>query len=71
VRQLVVLEGGLTYHWDGEPALEVGDRVLLEENWVSRARQGPGHWTGTVAQLGSDYQGQTRPVLGRVEGQET
>jgi hypothetical protein len=63
MRQVVVIEGGLTYHWDGEPPLEVGDRVLLPENWLSRARTGPGPWEGTVAQLGSDYQGQTVSVL--------
>ncbi|MER6576168.1 hypothetical protein [Nonomuraea sp. NPDC001023] len=35
----VVEVGEYAYRWHGRPALKVGERVLLPENWVSHRRQ--------------------------------
>lgn len=53
----VVEVNGYAYRWRGTPRLEVGDRVLLPENWVSRMKSGPGQSVGTVTRLGSTYSG--------------
>ncbi|MET9297443.1 hypothetical protein [Streptomyces sp. NPDC003077] len=61
----VVDVGGYAYRWRGNTPLEVGDRVLLPENYVSRMRSGPGPTVGIVSQLGSTYRGHMSFIVGR------
>lgn len=63
----VVDVGGYAYRWRGETPLEVGDRVLLPENYVSRLKHGPGPLEATVTSLGTTYQGPLAFVLGRMD----
>jgi hypothetical protein len=62
----VVSVGKYAYRWRGQPALEVGDRVLLPENWLSRKKDGPGNWEGVVTELGSTYGGKIAYIVSRV-----
>jgi len=62
----VVSVGKYAYRWRGRPPLRVGDRVLLPENWLSRKKDGPGHWEGVVTELGSSYSGRIAFVVDRV-----
>jgi len=57
---------GYGYLWRGTPALEVGDQVMLPENPVSRIKEGPGSWQGTVTALGTTYEGSLSMILRRV-----
>ncbi|MFI1253197.1 hypothetical protein ACH4U6_05220 [Streptomyces netropsis] len=61
----VVDVGGYAYRWRGSVALEVGDRVLLPENYVSRMKHGPGPTVGVVTQLGTTYSGPLSDILRR------
>lgn len=61
----VVSVGKYAYRWRGEPPLEVGDRVWLPENWLSRKKDGPGNWAGVVTELGSTYGGKIAFVVDR------
>ncbi|MEU9608690.1 hypothetical protein [Streptomyces sp. NPDC048057] len=61
----VVEVGGYGYRWRGRDPLEVGDRVLLPENYVSRLRNGPGPTVGVVNKLGTTYQGSLSDIVGR------
>ncbi|MCA1707509.1 MAG: hypothetical protein LC808_31260 [Actinobacteria bacterium] len=62
----VVEVGQYTYRWRGETPLEVGDRVLLPENWLSRMKDGPGPTEGVVTRLGSTYRGELSLIVDRV-----
>jgi hypothetical protein len=64
----IVDVGGYAYRWRGETPLEIGDRVLLPENYVSRLRHGPGPLEGTVTGFGTTYQGPLAFVLRRLDG---
>ncbi|MBS2550192.1 hypothetical protein KGQ19_25315 [Catenulispora sp. NL8] len=61
-----VTVGGYAYLWNGQPDLEVGDRVLLPENYVSRLKHGPGPVEGTVTELGTTYDGSHSRILRRI-----
>ncbi|WP_251066909.1 hypothetical protein [Streptomyces sp. ISL-36] len=61
----VVEVGGYAYRWRGNDPLEVGDRVLLPENYVSRLRNGPGPTVGVVNKLGIVYRGSLSDIVGR------
>ncbi|WP_406095637.1 hypothetical protein [Kitasatospora purpeofusca] len=61
----VVDVGGYAYRWRGGDRLEVGDRVLLPENYVSRMKNGPGPVTGVVTALGTTYRGAISSIVGR------
>jgi hypothetical protein len=61
----VVSVGRYAYRWQGQPALVVGDRVLLPENWLSRKKDGPGNWVGVVTELGTTYSGDLAYVVDR------
>ncbi len=59
---------------DALPALDVrqryrdrgrGDHVLLPENWLSRTKDGPGHWVGVVTELGTTFTGALASVVDR------
>ncbi len=63
----VVSVGRYAYRWRGTPPLEVGDRVLLPENWFSRKKDGPGHWVGVVTELGTTYTGAIAHVVDRMK----
>lgn len=63
----VVDVGGYAYRWSGETPLEVGDRVLLPENYVSRMKHGPGPVEAVVHALGTTYQGPLAFVLRRLD----
>lgn len=56
---------GYGYRWSGPGTLEVGDRVLLPENHVSRLRHGPGPFPGTVTELGTTYNGTLSRIISR------
>jgi len=59
--QKVVIEGGLTYAWEGDESLAVGDTVLVPPTyWQESAR------TATVVQIGSDYSGYLVNVIRKV-----
>jgi hypothetical protein len=64
----IVDVGGYAYRWRGEAPLEIGDRVLLPENYVSRLRNGPGPFEGTVTGCGTTYRGPLASVLRRLDG---
>lgn len=53
----VVEVDGYGYRWTGPDQLEVGDRVLLPENYVSALKHGRGPFAGVVTKLGSTYRG--------------
>lgn len=57
--------GRYAYRWAGQPKLEVGERVLLPQNWVSKMTDGPGPTLGTVTRLGSTYQGEHARIVRR------
>ncbi|QIB48626.1 hypothetical protein G3H79_06805 [Streptomyces aureoverticillatus] len=61
----VVDVGGYAYRWCGSEPLEVGDRVLLPENYVSRLRNGPGPTLGVVSKLGTTYRGPLADIVSR------
>ncbi len=63
----VVEVDGYAYRWRGEPALEVGDRVLLPENWLSRMKSGSGSFQGTVTKLGATFRGDLARIVGRAQ----
>lgn len=48
-----------------DDALEVGDRVLLPENYVSRMKTGPGPTLGVVSKLGTTYRGPMSDIVRR------
>ncbi|MEU9349008.1 hypothetical protein AB0D74_48210 [Streptomyces sp. NPDC048278] len=56
---------GYGYRWSGPGTLEVGDRVLLPENYVSAVRHGPGSFLGTVTELGTTYIGTLSTIISR------
>jgi hypothetical protein len=56
---------GYGYLWRGTPELAVGDHVLLPENYVSRMRNGPGPFPGTVTDLGTTYDGDLTYIVRR------
>ncbi|NEB39499.1 hypothetical protein [Streptomyces sp. SID14515] len=65
---------GYGYSWSGPGTLDVGDRVILPENYVSALRYGSGPFLGTVTELGTTYTGtlsriisRAPPTLGRPE----
>ncbi|WP_239648878.1 hypothetical protein [Nocardiopsis chromatogenes] len=62
--QVVDVEG-YAYRWRGSGRLEVGDRVLLPENYVSRMKHGPGPFVGVVSALGTTYRGALSVIIGR------
>lgn len=61
----VVQVGRYAYRWGGAEPLEVGDRVLLPENYVSRMKDGPGPTLGVVTALGTTYRGDLDSVVRR------
>ncbi|MFE0690222.1 hypothetical protein ACFV0Z_18985 [Streptomyces xiamenensis] len=61
----VVDVGGYAYRWRGSTPLEVGDRVLLPENYVSRLKYGPGPTQGVVSKLGTTYRGPLSDIVSR------
>jgi len=61
----VVSVGRYAYRWRGGRPLAVGDRVLLPENWLSRKKDGPGHWVGVITELGTTYTGTLAHVVDR------
>ncbi|WP_283136207.1 hypothetical protein [Rhizohabitans arisaemae] len=65
----VVEVGKYAYRWRGSMPLEVGDRVLLPENWLSRMKDGPGAYQDVVTKLGSTYRGEMSRILSRVSKQ--
>lgn len=60
-----VTVAGYGYRWSGPGRLEVGDRVLLPENYVSTLRHGPGPFPGTVTELGTTYTGTLSTIVAR------
>ncbi|MGA4545619.1 hypothetical protein ACPA54_37080 [Uniformispora flossi] len=62
----VVQVGRYAYRWRGEKPLEVGDSVLLPENYVSSLKHGPGPFVGTVSALGTTYRGSLSTVIRRM-----
>lgn len=64
----VVEVGGYGYRWSGSPPLEVGERVLLPENWLSAVQRGHGPFEGVVTALGSTYEGPLSRILRRAPG---
>ncbi|SNQ46219.1 conserved hypothetical protein [Frankia canadensis] len=62
----VVEVDGYAYRWCGRSPLRVGDRVELPENWLSRAKNGPGTFQGTVTRLGATFQGELSAIVRRV-----
>ncbi|MEU6711524.1 hypothetical protein ABZ897_08570 [Nonomuraea sp. NPDC046802] len=63
----VVEVGKYAYRWRGQPALKVGERVLLPENWVSQMTEGRGTFVGEVTRLGATYRGHLSAIVGRAE----
>ncbi|MFJ4829306.1 hypothetical protein ACIP79_05175 [Streptomyces sp. NPDC088747] len=61
----VVDVGGYAYRWRGSTPLEIGDRVLLPENYVSRMKNGPGPTLGVVSKLGTTYRGPLSDIVRR------
>jgi hypothetical protein len=61
----VVEVGRYSYRWRGTTPLQVGERVLLPENWRSRMKDGPGPQVGVVTALGSTYRGELSVLVGR------
>jgi len=61
----VVEVGKYAYRWRGNPPLEVGERVLLPENWLSRVKDGAGTYQGVVTRLGATYRGELSFIVGR------
>ena len=61
----VISVGKYAYRWRGGQPLAVGDRVLLPENWLSRKKDGPGHWVGVITELGTTYTGSLAYVVDR------
>ncbi|MFC8826598.1 hypothetical protein ACFT9I_14795 [Streptomyces sp. NPDC057137] len=57
--------GGYGFRRRGNDPLEVGDRVLLPENYVSRLKNGPGPTVGVVNKLGTTYRGPLSDIVGR------
>lgn len=66
----VVGVGGYAYRWRGSGRLEVGDRVLLPENYVSRLKHGPGPTVGVVSALGTTYRGDLSFIVARAPAAE-
>ncbi|WP_211216196.1 hypothetical protein [Longispora albida] len=64
----VVEVGRYAYRWPGLGRLEVGDRVLLPENWISQMKHGPGPVEGVVTKLGATYRGELSVIIGRAPG---
>ncbi|MEU5977484.1 hypothetical protein [Streptomyces sp. NPDC047315] len=61
----VVEVGRYGYRWRENDPLEVGDRVLLPESYVSRLKNGPGPTVGVVNMPGTTYQGSLSGIVGR------
>lgn len=61
----VIEVGRYAYRWRGDTPLEVGDRVLLPQNWLSRMKDGPGPTEGVVTGLGATYRGELSFIIGR------
>ncbi|PYC77336.1 hypothetical protein C7C46_19025 [Streptomyces tateyamensis] len=61
----VVQVGRYAYRWRGGEPLEVGDRVRIPENYVSRLKDGPGPTIGVVTALGTTYRGDLSVIIGR------
>lgn len=61
-RQLVTTENGYAYHWEGSPAIRVGDTVVLPPSHSSiLGYREP--WESKIVALETDYQGPTSPVM--------
>jgi hypothetical protein len=56
---------GYGYLWQGQPELKVGELVMLPENYISRLKNGPGPFAGTVTHLGTTYIGDLSRILRR------
>lgn len=56
---------GFGYRWRGPGRLDVGDRVLLPENFVSALRHGSGPFPGIVTELGTTYTGILSRIISR------
>ncbi|MFC9278106.1 hypothetical protein [Streptomyces collinus] len=67
----VVSVGRYAYRWRGSGRLEVGDHVLLPENYVSRMKDGPGLTVGVVSELGTTYRGELSTIVGRAPAAES
>lgn len=63
--QVVEVDGRYAYRWSGEPPLEVGEAVLLPENWLSGMTRGRGPYAGVVTKLGSTYRGPLSVIVAR------
>jgi hypothetical protein len=63
----VVEVGKYSYRWRGTTPLQVGERVVLPENWLSRMKDGPGPQVGVVTALGSTYRGELSFIVGRAQ----
>lgn len=57
--------GRYAYRWAGQPRLEVGEHVLLPQNWVSVMTDGPRPTRATVTRLGSTYRGEHARIVSR------
>lgn len=62
----IVEVGGYAYRWRGDEPLQVGDRVLLPENYVSRMKEGRGPFQGVVTGLGTTYRGNLSTIISRI-----
>lgn len=69
ITQLVEVDG-YAYRWNGQEELKVGDEVLLPENYVSRLRNGPGPFPGTVTAIDSTYRGRTSAIVQKCPSSE-
>lgn len=58
--QIVQVDSRYAFAWSGRPPLELGERVIVPG-------RGPGsHWTGSVTDFGTDFQGNLNMVIERV-----
>lgn len=63
----IVQVGKYSYRWAGTPPLEIGDRVWVPENYVSRHKVGPGPYVDTITSLGTTYTGELSRIISRAE----
>lgn len=65
VVQIDLPYGRYTYYWTGEGELAIGDEVLAPISWLGKARGETEYPRGTVAAIGSDYDGIIEDLIGR------